>query len=130
MLDHLGIKTDQYPESKAFYTALFETLGYVPLQEFTAEMNVGYVGTGFGKPDGAPTFWVGVGKPPESELHIAFTAANHAEVDAFHAKALALGAKDNGAPGLRPHYHPHYYGAFVIDLNGHNIEAVCHQPQP
>jgi catechol 2,3-dioxygenase-like lactoylglutathione lyase family enzyme len=80
--------------------------------------------------DGGPQLWFSQGDPPASPLHLAFSARNRAEVDAFHAAALGAGAKDNGAPGLRPHYHPNYYGAFAIDPDGHNIEAVCHSPEP
>jgi catechol 2,3-dioxygenase-like lactoylglutathione lyase family enzyme len=86
-------------------------------------------GVGLGR-GGKPQLWLSHGEPPASPLHIAFAARNRAEVDAFHAAALAAGGKDNGAPGLRPHYHPNYYGAFAIDPDGHNIEAVCHSAAP
>ena len=86
-------------------------------------------GVGLGR-GGKPQLWLSQGEPPVSPLHIAFAARNRAEVDAFHAAALAAGGKDNGAPGLRPHYHPNYYGAFAIDPDGHNIEAVCHSAAP
>jgi catechol 2,3-dioxygenase-like lactoylglutathione lyase family enzyme len=89
----------------------------------------GPYGVGLGR-GGKPSLWLSQGEPPVSPLHIAFTAKNRAEVDAFHAAALAAGAKDNGAPGLRPHYHPNYYGSFAIDPDGHNIEAVCHSAAP
>jgi predicted lactoylglutathione lyase len=79
--------------------------------------------------DGRPQFWFGAGDKSPTRLHLAFTARNREEVRAFHAAALEAGGKDNGGPGLRANYHPHYYGAFVIDLNGHNIEAVCHSPE-
>ena len=75
-----------------------------------------------------PDFWIGGGKPNVPPIHVAFRAASRAQVDAFYRAALAAGGRDNGAPGLRPHYHPNYYGAFVLDPDGHNIEAVCHEP--
>lgn len=76
-----------------------------------------------------PDFWIGSGTPNVPLIHIAFSVANRATVDAFYRAALAAGGRDNGAPGLRPHYHPNYYGAFVLDPDGHNIEAVCHLPE-
>ncbi len=79
--------------------------------------------------EGKPQFWFGAFGPPPGPIHIAFAAANREQVRQFHAAALAAGGKDNGAPGLRPQYHPHYYGAFVIGPDGHNIEAVCHDPE-
>ena len=75
-----------------------------------------------------PFFWIGDGESPSGPLHVAFTAGSRAAVDAFYAAALRAGGKDNGPPGLRPHYHANYYGAFVLDPDGHNIEAVCHAP--
>ena len=75
-----------------------------------------------------PSFWIGDGTEPSGKVHVAFTVDSRAAVNAFHAAAIAAGARDNGAPGVRPHYHEHYYGAFVIDPDGHNIEAVCHAP--
>jgi catechol 2,3-dioxygenase-like lactoylglutathione lyase family enzyme len=78
--------------------------------------------------DARPFFWVGAGETSTGQLHFAFAAESRAQVDAFHAAALAAGGTDNGAPGVRPHYHPDYYGAFVLDPEGRNIEAVCHAP--
>ena len=75
-----------------------------------------------------PDFWIGQGKPNDPPIHIAFRADSRAIVDAFYAAALAAGGRDNGPPGLRPRYHENYYGAFVRDPDGHNIEAVCHDP--
>ena len=83
---------------------------------------------GFGSP-GRPQFWIATGKPVQGRVHFAFMTKDRAAVRAFHQAALAAGAKDNGAPGLRPEYHEHYYGAFVLDPDGHNIEAVCHGPE-
>ncbi len=119
MLDHIMLRVKNYAESKRFYDAVLGTLGYRMLMEFPE-------GGGYG--DTKPYFWIGQSDDPHPRIHIAFMAKDHAAVNAFHAKALELGAKDDGAPGLRPHYHPAYYGAFVIDPNGHNIEAVCHTP--
>jgi catechol 2,3-dioxygenase-like lactoylglutathione lyase family enzyme len=128
MLDHVGIPVSDYARSKAFYLKAFEPLGYGLVMEVTAEQTGTGDGAGFG-PQGRPQFWIGTGKPIQGQVHFAFTAKDRAAVRAFHAAALAAGAKDNGAPGLRPHYHQHYYGAFVLDPDGHNIEAVCHQPE-
>ncbi len=119
MLDHIMLRVKDYAESKRFYDEVLGTLGYRMLMEFSA-------GGGYG--DTKPYFWIGEAKDPHPRIHIAFMAKDHAAVDAFHAKALKLGAKDDGAPGPRPQYHADYYGAFVIDPNGHNIEAVCHTP--
>jgi catechol 2,3-dioxygenase-like lactoylglutathione lyase family enzyme len=129
MLDHLGFAVADYPRSRAFYQTVLATLGYRPLMDVTVEMTGSYVGTGFGPEGGRPLFWIGEGAQPSRGMHIAFVAADRAQVDAFHRVALSLGARDNGAPGLRPHYHPNYYGAFVFDPDGHNIEAVCHAPE-
>jgi len=79
--------------------------------------------------DGKPFFWIGNGKKPVGGLHVAFTAHSRSQVDTFYQAALTAGGRDNGAPGLRPHYHPNYYGAFVFDPDGNNIEAVCHQAE-
>lgn len=129
MLDHLGFTVTDYPRSRAFYERVLAPLGYGVVMDVTKEISGGYEGCGFGPP-GKPAFWVGVGTGTAGKgMHIAFTAKTRAEVDAFHAAALAAGGVDNGAPGLRPHYHPNYYGAFVFDPDGHNIEAVCHTPE-
>ena len=129
MLDHLGFTVADYPRSRAFYERALAPLGYGVVMEVTRTMSGGYEGCGFGPP-GKPAFWVGVGTGEAGRgMHIAFAAKTRAEVDAFHAAALAAGGVDNGAPGLRPHYHPHYYGAFVFDPDGHNVEAVCHAPE-
>ncbi len=128
MLDHIGITATDLKKSVAFYRAALAPLGYEVLMEFSAEQTGGFEGAGFGiapKPD----FWLGKGPVMQPHPHIAFRAANRAEVDAFHAAAMAAGGRDNGAPGLRPHYHPNYYGAFVLDPDGYNVEAVCHDPE-
>jgi catechol 2,3-dioxygenase-like lactoylglutathione lyase family enzyme len=95
--------------------------------EITAEQTGKDAHAGFGR-DGKPSFWLGTGAHPSGPAHIAFAAATRAEVDAFYKAAIAAGARDNGPPGIREHYHPSYYGAFVLDPDGNNIEAVCHTP--
>ncbi len=129
MFDHIGFAVADYPRSLAFYRQVLATLGHELLMEVTPEQTGGGAHAGFGR-DGKPAFWIGTGGArPSNGIHVAFSAPSRQAVDAFHAAALAAGARDNGAPGLRPHYHAHYYGAFVIDPDGHNIEAVCHQPE-
>ncbi|MDR2213529.1 MAG: VOC family protein [Pseudomonadales bacterium] len=127
MLDHIGIAAADFEKSRHFYDAALAALKIVPLMELTPEQTGGYHGVGYGAA-GKSFFWLGSGGPRGAGIHVAFTAASRAEVDAFHNAALAAGGKDNGAPGLRPHYHPHYYGAFVFDPDGINVEAVCHSP--
>jgi len=122
MFDHIGFRVRDMEASRRFYLAALAPLGVGVAME-------GPYGVGLGR-GGKPSLWLSQGKPPVSPLHIAFTARNRPEVDAFHAAALAAGGKNNGAPGLRPHYHPNYYGAFAIDPDGHNIEAVCHSAAP
>jgi catechol 2,3-dioxygenase-like lactoylglutathione lyase family enzyme len=120
MIDHTGLGVSQLERAEAFYLAALAPLGYAKV--------VGFPGVaGFGEPP-KPDFWIHQGTPQQPPIHVAFRAANRAQVDAFHRAALAAGGRDNGAPGLRPHYHPNYYGAFVLDPDGHNIEAVCHAP--
>ncbi|KAF1708532.1 glyoxalase/bleomycin resistance/extradiol dioxygenase family protein [Pseudoxanthomonas kalamensis DSM 18571] len=130
MLDHIGIPVSDYARSLAFYTQALAPLGIGLTMEVTADMTGSSNAAGFGR-DGKPFFWFGDdGAPaPGRHTHVAFAVDSRADVDAFHAAALAAGGRDNGAPGLRPHYHPDYYGAFVLDPDGHNIEAVCHRPQ-
>jgi catechol 2,3-dioxygenase-like lactoylglutathione lyase family enzyme len=128
MLDHTGLHVSDPRRSRAFYEKALAPLGYTVLREIPTQFTGGKVVFGLGvapKPD----FWVAEGTPESPRSHIAFRAESRAVVDAFHAAALAAGGKDNGAPGLRPHYHEHYYGAFVLDPDGHNIEAVIHTPQ-
>lgn len=124
-LDHVGIAVSDFGRARAFYVTALAPLGI----EVGMEVNApGYQGSGFGK-GGKPDFWIGAhGGPASGPIHVAFTARDRGAVDAFHAAALAAGGRDNGAPGLRPQYHPNYYGAFVFDLDGNNIEAVCHAP--
>ena len=128
MIDHTGVIVSNYEKSKQFYLKALAPIGYSLLAEVTAEQTGGESAAGFGvapKPD----FWIGSGTPNVPPIHIAFSVPNRALVDAFYAAAMHAGGRDNGAPGLRPHYHPNYYGAFVLDPDGHNIEAVCHLPE-
>jgi catechol 2,3-dioxygenase-like lactoylglutathione lyase family enzyme len=127
MLDHIGITCRDYPASKAFYLKALAPLGIQMVMEVTPEMTGGPSHAGLGA-NMKPFFWFGEG-PAQSTLHIALAAPNRAAVDAFYAAAMEAGATDNGPPGLRPMYHPNYYGAFVIDPNGVNLEAVCHTPE-
>ncbi len=127
MIDHMGIRTARYPQARPFYDAVFAALGggmrhQVPL-EFTGGTHV----MGFGRE--MPSFWLREGATASEAQHVAFTARNCAEVDAFYNAAMAAGGRDNGGPGLRPQYHAGYYGAFVYDPDGNNIEAVCHAPE-
>ena len=128
MLDHIGFPVSDLERSRAFYTAALKPLAIVPVMEVTAEQTGGDAHVGFGA-DGTPFFWIGSGMQPPSSVHVAFTAPSRAVVDAFHRTALDAGGTDNGPPGLRPYYHPTYYGAFVLDPDGNNIEAVCHRPE-
>lgn len=121
MIDHIGLKTSDQTVSRRFYEKALAPLGYTVLMEFEEGQVVG-IGIG-GKPD----FWFSSGET-SSPIHLAFSASDRATVDAFHAAALAAGGKDNGAPGLRSEYHPGYYGAFVLDPDGDNVEAVFHDP--
>lgn len=123
MLDHVGISVSDIARSKAFYEAALAPLGITCLMTVEAGEDSF---SGFGRE--RPQFWIGGGQALAHGVHVAFSSPDRKTVDAFHAAALAAGGKDNGAPGLRPHYHADYYGAFVLDPDGHNIEAVCHLP--
>lgn len=128
MIDHVGFPVSDYGRSKAFYEKALTPLGYSVIMEASAEMTQsGAPSCGFGK-NGKPDFWIGAEGGLSGVMHIAIVADSRMAVDAFYKAALAAGAKDNGAPGIRAHYHPNYYGAFVLDPDGHNIEAVCHMP--
>jgi catechol 2,3-dioxygenase-like lactoylglutathione lyase family enzyme len=127
MLDHIGFPVTDFARSKAFYTAALAPLGYRVVMDVTLSEDGGDGYAGFGAE--RPQFWIGTGKPLAGRLHVAFMAKNRAEVRAFYEAAIAAGGVDNGAPGLRPHYHENYYGAFVLDPDGHNIEAVNHLPE-
>jgi len=128
MIDHIGLAVSNMERSKAFYLNALKPLGIGVIMEVSAEQTGGDAHAGFGK-DNKAFFWIGTGSRPKGGAHVAFTAQTRAEVDAFYRAALAAGGRDNGAPGPRPHYHEHYYGAFVLDPDGANIEAVCHRPE-
>jgi len=125
MLDHIGFPVTDFARSRAFYESALAPLGYRVVKEMMLSDEDGYAGFGADRPQ----FWIGTGKPLQGRLHVAFAAKTRAEVRAFYEAALAAGGTDNGAPGLRPHYHENYYGAFVLDPDGHNVEAVNHLPE-
>ena len=126
MLDHAGFPVTNYARSKAFYEKTLAPLGYSLILEVRQNENDSPA-AGFGA-DGKPDFWIGGEGGLNRRIHIAIAAKDRASVDAFHRAALDVGGTDNGSPGVRPHYHANYYGAFVTDPDGHNIEAVCHAP--
>ncbi|MEP6634492.1 MAG: VOC family protein [Luteimonas sp.] len=127
MIDHIGIPVTNFRAAIGFYSAAFAPLGYSLLMEVTPEQSEDNTrSAGFGK-DGKPSFWIAE-SDRQARTHVAVLAPNRAAVHDFYEAALAAGATDNGAPGLRK-YHPNYYGAFVLDADGHNIEAVCHFPE-
>jgi len=121
IFDHMMLRVSNYERSKAFYIAALKPLGVSLMMEFPREDSNS---AGFGR--GMPTLWLEDSEKAPQKAHVAFMAASRAIVDAFYRAALQAGATDNGAPGLRPHYHQHYYAAFVRDPDGHNIEAVTH----
>ncbi len=126
MIDHISIAVSDYARSKKFYQQVLATLGARLLMEPTPEQTIdGPYAAGFGRGQ-KPTFWIEPGEVG-THPHVAFTTDTRARVDAFYEAALAAGAPDNGPPGLR-FYHPDYYGAFVLDPDGHKVEAVCHLP--
>jgi catechol 2,3-dioxygenase-like lactoylglutathione lyase family enzyme len=127
MIDHIGLAVKDMDRAKAFYVGALKPLGVGVIMEVTEEQTGADAHAGFGKDDKA-FFWIGTGNKPRGGTHVAFTAQTRADVDSFYRAALAAGGQDNGAPGPRPHYHEHYYGAFVLDPDGNNIEAVCHRP--
>ncbi|MBN9307584.1 MAG: glyoxalase [Devosia sp. 67-54] len=116
-VDHIGLNAGDFAKSKAFYAAALAPLGLKILNDFG---DVVGMGADF------PFLWISAGNP--GHVHLAFRADSRKLVDEFYAAAIAAGGKDNGKPGLRPEYHQNYYGAFVLDPDGHNIEAVCHAP--
>ncbi|HKU87948.1 MAG TPA: VOC family protein [Casimicrobiaceae bacterium] len=122
MFDHVGFGVTDYEKSKSFFLQALRPLGIGVVME-------GPYGVGIG-PKGKPGLWLHQTTDKPAPVHIAFTATDRAQVDAFHRAAIVAGGKDHGAPGLRPEYHADYYGAFVIGPDGHNVEAVCHRPQP
>jgi catechol 2,3-dioxygenase-like lactoylglutathione lyase family enzyme len=128
MLDHIGFSVSNMKVSRIFYEKALKPLGITPLKEVTPEMtgtSESHVGFGAGR----PFFWVGTGGKVSVATHVAFATESRKIVDEFYAAAMAAGGRDNGKPGVRPHYHENYYGAFVLDPDGNNIEAVCHAPK-
>ena len=125
MIDHSGLHVKDPTKSRAFYEAALAPLGYAVLRTVPKEYTGGKVVLGLGVAPKAD-FWVAEGDPETPRIHIAFRAKTRAEVDAFYQSAMAAGGRDNGPPGIRAHYHEHYYGAFVHDPDGHNVECVCH----
>jgi catechol 2,3-dioxygenase-like lactoylglutathione lyase family enzyme len=124
MIDHIGIEVTDVARSVAFYERALAPLGYKLVMRFQPAPGMDVAGFGVG---GKPDFWLANGRPDRA-IHVAFHADKRSIVTAFHAAAMAAGGVDNGAPGPRPIYHEHYYGAFVKDPDGHNVEAVCHEP--
>jgi len=127
MIDHIGFPVADYQRAKAFYQRALEPLGYSLIMEVTQEERPGELAAGFGA-NGKPDFWIGGEGGLNRPMHVAILAKDRLTVAAFYRAALAAGARDNGAPGIRARYHANYYGAFVLDPDGHNIEAVCHTP--
>ena len=120
MIDHAGLGVSDLDRSRAFYRRALDPLGYRLLIERDGT-------AGFGR-DGKPDFFIHVDRPLSGPTHVAIASEDRATVEAFHAAGLAAGGRDNGLPGPRPQYHQSYYGAFVLDPDGNNIEAVCHRP--
>ena len=121
MIDHIIISVSDLAASKAFYEQALAPLGYTVVFDFDS-------GCGFGVLE-KPDFFIRKGEKVKPSIHVAFTSRDRASVDQVHAAALAAGGTDNGGPGLREDYHPNYYGAFFLDPDGHNIEAVCHRTE-
>lgn len=124
MFDHVGLNVRDYKASRAFYEQALAPLGYSVVMAFDE-----WKGAGFGTSADKPEFWIMEREPYGTATHVAFHCGDRATVDAFHAAALAAGGNDNGPPGIREHYHPTYYGAFALDPDGNNVEAVCHRPE-
>ncbi len=125
MIDHTGVASERIKAAQTFYDAAFAALGGGARMVVPTEHTGGKVVVGYGRE--RPVFWLHEGEAGVGR-HVAFVARSRAEVDRFYKAAIAAGGRDNGAPGLRSHYHPDYYGAFVLDPDGNNIEAVCHAP--
>jgi catechol 2,3-dioxygenase-like lactoylglutathione lyase family enzyme len=121
ILDHIGLAVRDFAKSATFFRRALAPLGIQTVLEGEGWAMLGK--------DGRPEFWIGAHGIPPGPIHIAFAAENREQVRAFHRAALAAGGRDNGAPGIRVKYHPDYYGAFVFDPDGHNVEAVCHRPE-
>ncbi len=124
IIDHVGLRVSDFERARDFYREALATLGIELLADF-AHGRDRHAGFGTDR----PTFWISSGTRKQGDSHVAFTAASRAEVEAFWSVAKSMGGTDNGAPGIRAQYHPNYYGAFVLDPDGNNIEAVCHGEQ-
>jgi len=127
-IDHIGLSVSDFDAAKRFYVAALAPLRMSVIMEFGKEVTGDQPVAGLGA-DGKPFLWIAGGGKTTPHIHLAIRAETRAQVDAFHKAALAAGGTDNGAPGLRPMYHPNYYGAFVFDPDGNNVEAVCHDPE-
>jgi catechol 2,3-dioxygenase-like lactoylglutathione lyase family enzyme len=135
MIDHISLSVADLDRSRHFYDRVLTPLGARRMMD--VDDAPGYRASGYGVVEGEPAFWIGIGTgeddkfvaPPPQGQHVAFAAPDRASVDAFHAAAIMSGGRDNGLPGLRIQFHPNYYAAFVIDPDGHRIEAVCHKPE-
>ncbi len=121
IIDHIGLSVKDFSASLEFYSKALIPLRIEKIMEYEGW-------AGFGR-DGKPEFWFGAHSETQTPMHLAFSAENRSQVVEFYHAAIEAGAKDNGKPGIREEYHPHYYGAFVIDINGHNLEAVCHHSE-
>jgi catechol 2,3-dioxygenase-like lactoylglutathione lyase family enzyme len=125
VIDHIGLAVADMKRARAFYLNALKPLGIVVIKEVSAEETGGEAHAHFGA-GGKPFFSIGTGTKPKGGAHVAFAARTRAEVDNFYKAAISAGGRDNGPPGPRPHYHATYYGAFVFDPDGNNVEAVCH----
>lgn len=128
MIDHVGFAVADAERARRFYEQALAPIGITLIMSVTPEQTGAGTAHGFGA-NGKPFFWIGDDEKAGKGTHVAFAVDSRAQVDAYYQAALAAGGRDNGAPGLRPHYHPDYYGAFVHDPDGNNIEAVCHRPE-
>jgi catechol 2,3-dioxygenase-like lactoylglutathione lyase family enzyme len=129
MLDHVGFAVADADRSRRFYEQALAPLGITLIMSVPPEKTqAGGTGHGFGA-DGKPFFWIGDNERVGEGTHVAFVTESRDTVDEFYRAALAAGGRDNGAPGIRAHYHPTYYAAFVLDPDGINVEAVCHRPE-
>jgi catechol 2,3-dioxygenase-like lactoylglutathione lyase family enzyme len=127
IVDHIGLPVTDFDRSVVFYVNALKPLGITLLMQFPPEGPSGGAAAGFGK-NGKAELWLGGGHTAGTRVHVALLAESRTMVEDFFDAAIAAGGVDNGAPGVRAHYHADYFGAFVLDPDGHNIEAVCHQP--
>jgi catechol 2,3-dioxygenase-like lactoylglutathione lyase family enzyme len=121
VIDHVVLNVRDYEASKRFYVEALRPMGYEVILEFERMAGLGS--------EGKPELWIGERDEPSANVHVALASPDRHTVDEFYSAALSAGGRDNGSPGLRPHYHEQYYGAFVLDPDGNNIEAVCHLPE-